>query len=211
MKGKILSAALWLIVCVIVSAIVVASLDVGFGHRIVDFHQASEGNSTLRSLALALSSRKEATQSFRGSPSEEDPHEDRLNPLIAEMDCYLDRIATHVSCFSSLVHTEEEAVTLFTSLIDELQAALPSDSWIEARKEPGLAPWIRSYTYADQNSYALIDIGIIAERGQAEQTSTSFRCSRGQVTNYRATDASWWTRISDPDRRNFSSDKTFWR
>jgi hypothetical protein len=165
MKSKILSAALWLIGCVIVSGIVVASLDVGFGHRIVDFHQLSEGNSTLRSLAVALSSGEEAMQSFRGSPSEEDPHKDRLNPPIAEMDCYLDRIVTHVSCFSSRIHTEEEAVTLFTGIIDELQAGLPSDRWIGAGKEPGLAPWIRSYTYEDQNSYALIDIGIIAGTG----------------------------------------------
>jgi hypothetical protein len=165
MKSKIFSAALWLIGCVIVSGVVVASLDVGFGHRIVDFHQSSEGNSTLRSLPLALSSGKEAMQSFRGSPSAEDPHKDRLNPPIAEMDCYLDRIATHVSCFSSRIHTEEEAVTLFTGIIDELQAGLPSDRWIGAGKEPGLAPCIRSYTYEDQNSYALIDIGIIAGTG----------------------------------------------
>ena len=100
---------------------------------------------------------------FRGSPSEKDPHKDRLNPPIAGMDCYLDRITTHVSCFSSLIHTEEESVTLFTWLIDELQAALPSDTWIGTRKEPGMGTAsIRSYTYEDQNSYASIDIDIIA-------------------------------------------------
>ena len=108
MKGKLLSAAPWLIGCVIVSGIVVATLDCGFGHRIVDVHQSSEGNSMLRSLALALSSGKEAMHRFRGSSSEEDPHKDRLNPPFAGMDCYLDRITTHVSCFSSLIHTEEE-------------------------------------------------------------------------------------------------------
>jgi hypothetical protein len=86
------------------------------------------------------------------------------------MDCYLDRITTHVSCFSSLIHTEEEAVTLFTWLIDDLQAALPSDRWIGARKEPGMGTAsIRSYTYEDQNSYASIDIGIIAGTGPSEQ------------------------------------------
>ena len=68
MKGK-LSAALWLIGCVIVSGIVVATLDVGFSHRIVDIHQSSDtsqGNSTLHSLALALSSGKEAMHRFNG-------------------------------------------------------------------------------------------------------------------------------------------------
>src|ERR671914_2642632 len=169
MKGKLLSAALWLIGCVIVSGIVVATLDVGFGHRIVDIHQSSEtsqGNSTLHSLALALSSGEEAMHRFRGSPSEKDAHKDRLNPPIAGMDCYLDRITTHVSCFTSLVGTEEEAVALFTSLIDELRAALPSDRWIGAKKEPEMrTASMRSYSYEDQNSSASIAIGIIAGTG----------------------------------------------
>ena len=166
MKGKILLAALWLVGCVVVSGIVVVSQDVGSGHRRADIHPSNEtnqGNNALRSLALALSSGKEAMHPFRGSPSEKDPHKDRLNPPIAGMDCYLDRITTHVSCFSSLIHTEEESVTLFTWLIDELQAALPSDTWIGTRKEPGMGTAsIRSYTYQDQNSYASIDIDIIA-------------------------------------------------
>ena len=68
------------------------------------------------------------------------------------------------------LHTEEEAVTLFTRLIDDLQAGLPSDRWIGAGKEPGLGTAsIRSYTYEDQNSYAHIDIGIIAGTGPSGQ------------------------------------------
>ncbi|PYK51708.1 MAG: hypothetical protein DME20_01050 [Verrucomicrobia bacterium] len=166
MKSKILLAAPLLVGCFIASGIVVASLDVGSGRIRSDISPSSETsqkNSALRSLALALSSGKEAMHPFRGSPSEKDPHKDRLNPPIAGMDCYLDRITTHVSCFSSLIHTEEESVTLFTWLIDELQAALPSDTWIGTRKEPGMGTAsIRSYTYEDQNSYASIDIDIIA-------------------------------------------------
>jgi hypothetical protein len=139
-ERQTITAALWLIGCIIVSGIVVATLNVVFGHRIVDINQSSDtsqGNSALHSLALALSSGKEAMHRFRGSPSEKDAHKDRLNPPFAGMDCYLDRITTHVSCFSSLIHTEEEAVTLFTRLIDDLQAGLPSDRWIGAGKEPG--------------------------------------------------------------------------
>jgi len=166
MKSKILLAAPLLVGCFIASGIVVASLDVGSGRIRSDISPSSETsqkNSALRSLALALSSGKEAMHPFRGSPSEKDPHKDRLNPPIAGMDCYLDRITTHVSCFSFLIHTEEEAMTLFTGLIDELQAALPSDTWIGTRKEPGMGTAsIRSYTYEDQNSYASIDIDIIA-------------------------------------------------
>ena len=174
MKSKILLAVLWLVGCVVVSGIVVASLDVGSGQMRSDISPSSEtsqGNSALRSFALALSSGKEAMHPFRGSPSEKDPDKDRLNAPIAGMDCYLDRIATHVSCFSSLIHTEKEAVTLFTWLIDELQAALPSDRWTGTRKESraaGMAS-IRSYTYDDQNSYAHIDIDIIAGTGPGGQ------------------------------------------
>jgi len=172
MKGKILLAALWLVGCVVVSGIVVVSQDVGSGHRRADIHPSNEtnqGNNALRSLALALSSGKEAMRPFRGSRSENDPDKDRLNPPIAGMDCYLDRIATYVSCFSSLIHTEEEAVTLFTSLIDELQAALPSDRWRGMQKDPGTAS-IRSYTYDDQRSNARIDIDIIAGTGPSGQS-----------------------------------------
>ena len=90
------------------------------------------------------------------------------NPPIARMNCYLDRIAIHVSCHSSLVDTEEEAVTLFSRVVDEVQAALPSDRWRGMRKEPGTAS-IRSYTYEDQRSNAHIDIDITAGAGPGGQ------------------------------------------
>jgi len=163
MKSKILLAAPLLVGCFIASGIVVASLDVGSGRIRSDISPSSETsqkNSALRSLALALSSGKEeALRPFRGSPSEDDPDKDRLNPPIAGMNCYLDRIAIHVSCHGSLVNTEKEAVTPFSRLVDEVQAALPSDRWRGMQKEPGTA-WIRSYTYEDRRSNAHIDIDI---------------------------------------------------
>ena len=91
------------------------------------------------------------------------------NPPIAGMNCYLDRIAIHVSCHSSLVDTEEEAVTLFSRVVDEVQAALPSDRWRGMQKEPGTA-WIRSYTYEDQTSNAYIDIDITHRTGPSGQS-----------------------------------------
>jgi hypothetical protein len=174
MTGKMLLAVLWLVGCLGVCNLVEGSEDVGSGQMRSDIHPSSEtsqGNSALHSLALALSSGKEAMRAFRGSGSENDPEKNRLNPPIAGMDCYLDRITTHVSCFSSLIHSEEEAVALFTSLIDELQASLLPDRWRGMKKEPGTAS-IRSYTYDDQNSNAHIDIDIIAGTGQADKTCT---------------------------------------
>ena len=171
MKGQMLLAVLWLVGCLGVFNLVEGSEDVGSGQMRSDIHPSSEtsqGNRALHSLALALSSGKEAMRAFRGSGSKNDPDKDRLNSPIVGMDCYLDRITTHVSCFSFLIHTEEEAMTLFTGLIDELQAALPSDRWRGMQKESGTAS-IRSYTYDDQRSNAHIDIDRIAGTGSSGQ------------------------------------------
>jgi hypothetical protein len=173
MKGKILLATLLLVGCLVGSSLVERSEDVASRHRRAYIYPSSESSqqrNALRSLALALSSGKEeALRPFRGSLSEDDPYKDRLNPPIAGMNCYLDRIAIHVSCHSSLVDTEKEAVTLFSRLVDEVQAALPSDRWRGMQKEPGTA-WIRSYTYEDQRSNAYIDIDITHRTGPSGQS-----------------------------------------
>jgi hypothetical protein len=190
MKGKILLVVL--VGCLVVSSLVERSEDVASGQRRADIHPSSEtsqGNSALHSLALALSSGKEAMHPFRGSQSDNLPEKDRLNPPIAGMDCYLDRIATYVSCYSSLVDTEEKAVALFTSLIDELRAALPSDRWIGTGKESGTGKVsIRRYIYDDQNSNAHIDTDILTGTGPGGQASTWWRFSGGPITNCLACD-----------------------
>jgi len=168
-----LFVALLLIASLVATGIAIASEDVLSKPVKADIQpssKVSQGNNALGSLALALSSGKDAMRPFRGSRSENLPEKDRLNPPVAGMDCYLDRIAIHVSCFSSPIHTEEEAVTLFTWLIDELQTALPSDRWKGTKKESrtGMAS-SRSYTYADQNSNAHIDVDIIAGTGPSGQ------------------------------------------
>jgi hypothetical protein len=173
MKDKILLAALLLVGCLVVFSLVARSEDAASGQRRADIHPSSETSqrsNALRSLALALSSGKEeALRPFRGSRSEDDPDKDRLNPPIAGMNCYVDRIVMHVSCHSSLVDTEREAVILFSRLVDEIQAALPSDRWRGMQTEPGTA-WIRSYTYEDQKSDAHIDIDITHRTGPSGQS-----------------------------------------
>jgi hypothetical protein len=173
LKDEMLLAALLLVGCLVGNSLVERSEDVASGHRRADIHPSSESSQqsdALRSLALALSSGKEeGLRPFRGSRSEGDPYKDRLNPPIAGMNCYLDRIAIHVSCHSSLVDTEKEAVTLFSRLVDEVQAALPSDRWRGMQTEPGTA-WIRNYTYEDQRSNAHIDIDITHRTGPSGQS-----------------------------------------
>ena len=175
MKIKIaLFVALHLIASLVATGTAIASEDVLSKPVKADIQpssKVSQRNSALSSLALALSSGKDAMRPFGGSGSENGPHKDRLNPPIAGMDCYLDRITTHVSCFSSPVDTEEEAETLFSRLVDELQVALPSDRWTGTRRESrtGMAS-IRSYTYDDQNSNGHIDIDITAGTGPSGQS-----------------------------------------
>ena len=173
MKGLMLLAVLGLIGCLGVCNLVDGSEDVASGQRRAGMHpsrETSQQSNALRSLALAVSSGKEeALRPFRGSRSEDDPDQDRLKPPIAGMNCYVDRIAIHVSCHSSLVDTEKEAVTLFSRLVDEIQAALPVDRWKGMQTEPGIA-WIRSYTYEDQKSDAHIDIDITHRTGPSGQS-----------------------------------------
>src|SRR5688572_15666449 len=146
MKIKIaFFAAVLLIASLVATGTAIASEDVLSKPVKADIQPSGE---PLRRLAVALSSGREAMRPFRGSPSESHAEKDRLNAPIAEIECYIDRIASYVSCYSSPAGAEE-AETLFTRLVDDLQAALPSDRWKGMKQEPGLAS-IRSHTYVDQ-------------------------------------------------------------
>ena len=129
----------------------------------------SQRTNVLRSLALALSSGKDAIHPFRGSPSQNHAQQDPLSPPIEGMECHIDRITSYISCYSYLTDPEK-ADTLYARLIDELQATLPADSWKGIQKEPGISS-VRSYTYKDQNSNAHIDIDILAQLTAGGQSS----------------------------------------
>jgi hypothetical protein len=121
---------------------------------------AGQITSVLRSLAGALSLGSEAMRPFHGLRSESEDNKDDLNPAIPGMECYIDRILTYVSCYSSAIGTEKEADILFNLMVDELRAALPSNRWVGAKQEPGVDS-IRSYLYQDQKSYAHIDMDMV--------------------------------------------------
>lgn len=155
MKIKIASfAAALLIVGFLATGNAIASEDVLSKQGQVAVQQSgktSQGTDALRNLALALSTGKEAIHPLSGSPSENQ----------AGIKCHVNRIATYIPCYSDLIDSEE-ADTLFTRFIGELQAVLPSDRWKGIPKEPGISS-VRSYSYEDQNSNAHIDIDIIAQ------------------------------------------------
>lgn len=126
--------------------------------------------SVFRSLADALSSGSEAMRPFHGLRSESEDNKDDLNPAIPGMQCYIDRILTYVSCYSSAIGTEKEAGILFNLMVDEIRAALPSNRWVGAEQEPGVDS-IRSYLYQDQKSYAHIDMDMVP-RTEPQGTSS---------------------------------------
>jgi hypothetical protein len=126
----------------------------------VQSSQTNQETSALWRLALALSAGNEAMRPLRGSQTEAG-QKDRLKLSIPGMECYVDRIVSYVSCYSSMIGTREEAGNLFTRFVDELQSMLPSDRWRRIQEEPRLDS-IRSYTYEDQESDAHIDLDLIA-------------------------------------------------
>ena len=125
-----------------------------------DTQPSGQITNVLRSLAGALSAGSEAMRPFHGSMSENEDNKDDLNPAIPGMECYIDRILSYVSCYSPSIGTEKDADSLFRLMVDELQAALPSNRWVGMKQEPGIDS-IRSYLYQDQKSYAHIDMDIV--------------------------------------------------
>ena len=125
-----------------------------------DTQPSGQITNVLRSLAGALSSGSEAMRQFHGLRSEKEDNKDDLNPAIPGMECYIDRILSYVSCYSPSIGTEKDADSLFRLMVDELQAALPSNRWVGMKQEPGIDS-IRSYLYQDQKSYAHIDMDIV--------------------------------------------------
>ena len=125
-----------------------------------DTQPSGQITNVLRSLAGALPAGSEAMRSFHGLMSENEDNKDDLNPAIPGMECYIDRILSYVSCYSPSIGTEKDADSLFRLMVDELQAALPSNRWVGMKQEPGIDS-IRSYLYQDQKSYAHIDMDIV--------------------------------------------------
>jgi hypothetical protein len=136
--------------------------------RISPSSEPSQGRDLLRQLAVALAAGGEALSSFRGSAIEHKEGKDRFDPAIPGMDCDIDRIVSYVSCYGAAIGSKEKADHRFIELIDELQAALPSDRWRGVETEPRIDS-MRSYSYEDQDSDAHIDIDLIG-RPQTQGT-----------------------------------------
>ena len=155
------SSTLWaaLVLATAVNTSVIAG-DVSNQVTSDDTQPSGQITNVLRSLAGALSAGSEAMRPFHGLMSENEDNKDDLDPAIPGMECYIDRILSYVSCYSPSIGTEKDADSLLRLMVDELQAALPSNRWVGMKQEPGIDS-IRSYLYQDQKSYAHIDMDIV--------------------------------------------------
>lgn len=164
MKLKISSlAALLLAGSLLATGAAVASEDVLPPQVQLEIQPSGEPTQdALGRLALAVLSGKEAMRRLSGSTGKNSYEKDGVQTIMPEMECAINRFTAYASCYSPVIDAQEEAESLFTRLVSELQTVLASDRWRGLKKEPGIAS-IRSYTYQDRESNAHIDIDIVAQ------------------------------------------------
>src|SRR5215475_2167799 len=113
----------------------------------------------VRQVAIALAAGSDAIQDLCGPPIE-NSNLDRLMLPTPGMDCGIARSLLYVACHSTSFN-KNEAEAMFARIIDDVQAALSSDSWraIETGPHAGL---IRNSSYQHWKSGARIDIDLVA-------------------------------------------------
>ena len=124
----------------------------------------------LRQVAIALAAGSDAVQDLRGPPIE-NSNLDRLKLATPGMDCGIARSLIFVRCYSASFNNKKEAEALFTRIIDDAQAALPSDSWrrFEAVRPVAHTGLIRTTNYQNWKSGAKIDVDLMDQsKGQAQ-------------------------------------------
>ena len=123
--------------------------------------QSNQTSNVLGQIAVALAGGSEAMRALRGSPYK-DTQKDKLQPPLPGMNCAIDRILSYVSCYSAPINNEKEAENVFTRLVDDVEAALPSERWgpVEAISRVGS---VRSISYQDRKSAARINIELLVQ------------------------------------------------
>ena len=115
----------------------------------------------VRQVAIALTAGSDAIKELRGPPIE-NSNLDRLNLPTPGMDCDISRSVIYVACHSARLN-KNEAEAMFARIIDDVQTALPSDSWTPIKAVPhGDLIQIRSYYHL--KSGARIDIDLVAHQ-----------------------------------------------
>jgi hypothetical protein len=131
--------------------------------------QPSQESNALRQVAIGLSGGSEAIRALHGLPYEDD-NRDRLEPPIPGLDCGIDRNLSYVACYSALMTDQKEAENVFTRLVADVEAALPSGRWLRVTTVSRLGS-IRSVSYEDEKTAAQIDIELLAQAMAEAQSS----------------------------------------
>jgi hypothetical protein len=118
----------------------------------------SDPVNVVRQVAIALTAGSEAIKELRGPPIEHS-NLDRLKLPTPGMDCGIARSLIYVACHSAALN-KNEAEAMFARIMDDVQTALPSDSWTPAEAVPQ-ADLIRIRSYYHLKSGARIDIGLV--------------------------------------------------
>jgi hypothetical protein len=121
----------------------------------------SDPVNVVRQVAIALAAGRDAIEHLRG-PAIENSALDRLMLPTPGMDCGIARSLMYVACHSARLN-KDEAEVMFARIMDDVQTALPSDSWrpVEAVAQAGL---LRSSSYYHSESGARIDIDLVAHQ-----------------------------------------------
>jgi hypothetical protein len=121
----------------------------------------SDPVNVVRQVAKALTAGTGAIQELRGPPIERS-NLDRLMLPTPGMDCGIARSLMYVACHSAVLN-KNEAEAMFARIMDDLQTALPSDSWSPVEAAPH-ADMIRIRSYYHLKSGAQIDIDVVAQQ-----------------------------------------------
>lgn len=120
----------------------------------------------VRQVATALATGRDAVKNLRGTPIE-NSNLDRLNLPTPGMDCGIARSVIYIACHSASLN-KNEAEAMFAQIMDDVQAALPSDSWKPVEAVPH-ADLIRIRSYHHLKSGAQIDIGLVGYPSEKAQ------------------------------------------
>jgi hypothetical protein len=112
----------------------------------------------VRQVATALTVGSDAVQNLRGPPIE-NSNLDRLNLPTPGMDCGISRSVIYVACHSASLN-KNDAEAMFARIMDDVQTALPSDSWSPVEDVPHVG-LIRIRKYYHRHSGAQIDIDLV--------------------------------------------------
>ena len=122
----------------------------------------SDPVNVVRQVAIALTAGTDAIQDLRGPPIESS-NLDRLKLPTPGMDCGIARSLLYVACHSTSFN-KNEAEAMFARIMDDVQTALPSDSWTAVEATPHVDS-IRIRSYYHLKSGAQIDIDLVAGPG----------------------------------------------